>query len=190
MFLLQIKKNKIKKESLTSIFDINISKNKIKKQFFFLKKTQDNLIQILTVLQNNSNVNYENSIFIKYILGISISKTNNIIYLSDTTGHIKFFCNSGQLDLDKKVRKKTKLVIIKLVNFINKKLKSVYLNEHIALHLKNVKKRFCYSTLNLLLERKYKVDVLKIKNNQPHNGCRPRKLKRKKRKKINFHKKK
>ena len=31
-----------------------------------------------------------------------------------------------------------------------------------------------------------KVLHLKINNNQPHNGCRPRKLKRKKRQRVNF----
>lgn len=179
MFLLQIYNNKIKQQSLITISSIQTFINKIKQQ-----KQQKQVL--LASIKTNTNRILNKLNIIKYILGISLYKTNAIIYFSDTKGHIKFFCSAGQLDLSKKARKKTLLVVIKLIKFMLVKFKYINKNERIALHLKNINQHTSYIILKII-SKQYKVEVVKVQNNQPHNGCRPRKLKRKKKQKLNFH---
>ena len=64
------------------------------------------------------------------------------------------------------------------INFVSK-------TDLVALHLKNFNKHLSLFVLNFLF--KYRnIGMLKISNSQPHNGCRPRKIKRKKRQRLNF----
>ena len=111
--------------------------------------------------------------------------TNTILYLSDIKGTIKFFCSAGTLKMNKKQKTKKMSVILKLIKFMLPKINFVSNNDLIALHLKNFNKHLSLFVLNFLF--KYKnIGMVKINNNQPHNGCRPKKLKRKKRQRINF----
>ena len=198
MFLLHIEKNKIKKDDLLQIKHIQNITKKIKNEIIFLKKLKkDENIKNLRFLIPNAEV-YESSedqYFgdyirineppIKYVIGICMYNTNTIIYLSDIKGTIKFFCSAGSLKMNKKQKTKKVSVLIKLIKFMLPKINFVSKTKPIGLHLKNFNKHLSFFVLNFIF--KYQnIGIVKINNNQPHNGCRPRKLKRKKRQRYNF----
>jgi hypothetical protein len=194
MFLLHIEKNKIKKDNLLQIKHIQNLTKKIKNQIFFFKKLEkDENFKNLRFLLSKTSVfevsedAYEDGhdTLIKYIIGISMYNTNTILYLSDIKGTIKFFCSAGSLKMNKKQKTKKVSVLIKLIKFMLPKINFVSKTDLVALHLKNFNKHLSLFVLNFLF--KYRnIGMLKISNNQPHNGCRPRKIKRKKRQRLNF----
>jgi ribosomal protein S11 len=191
MFLLHIEKNKIKKDNLLQITQIKNLTKKIKNKIFFFKKLKkkENLKNLRFLISKTDvfeSYGFErNNSLIKYVIGISMYNTNTIIYLSDIKGTIKFFCSAGSLKMNKKQKTKKISVLIKLMKFMLSKINFVSRTDLIALHLKNFNKHLSFFALNFLL--KYRdIGVLKINNNPPHNGCRPRKLKRKKRQRLNF----
>lgn len=180
MFLLHIEKNKIKKNNLLQILHLRNLKNKIKKKLIFFKKLKE--LKQLKFLKT-FDLKYQTSV--KYIIGITIYNTNTSIYLSDIKGTVKFFCSAGLLYMKRKERKKTIVVIIKLIKFMLIKIRFISKHDLIALHLKNFRGHLSSFTLRYLLKY-YNIELLKVNNNQPHNGCRPRKLKRKKKQKLIF----
>jgi len=198
MFLLHIEKNKIKKDSLLQIKHIQNLTKEIKNQIFFFKKLKkDKNFKNLRFLISKTDIfevsedAYEDAYedvhdtLIKYVIGISMFNTNTILYLSDIKGTIKFFCSAGTLKMNKKQKTKKISVLIKLIKFMLPKINFVSNTDLLALHLKNFNKQLSLFVLNFLF--KYRnIGMLKINNNQPHNGCRPRKLKRKKRQRVNF----
>ena len=179
MFLLHINKNK----RVISIVYLKRILKKVKNQLIFfkqLKKTKNhkNLRHLLT----NELINYKSSNLIKYIIGISIYHTNIIMYISDIKGVIKFYCTANSLGLKKKKKITT---LAKLIKFTFSKSNFITNSDKIALHFKNCTERLVSFSL-VFLTKYYNVDAIKIKNNKPHNGCRPRKLKRKKRQRLLF----
>lgn len=191
MFLLHIKKNKILKQDLSKVSHTQNLQSKIKKQVCFFTELQILKQQQIAkfLISKIKTLNFKGLHSIKYIIGISRYNTNAIIYLSDTKGTVKFFCSAGLLRINKKQRKKTITVIAKLVKFMSFKIKSLTKNEVIALHLKNFNRRLSSITLNIILKY-YNIELIRVINNQPHNGCRPRKPKRKKKQRLKFHIKK
>jgi hypothetical protein len=190
MFLLHIEKNKIKNNNLLEITHIQNLSKKIKNQIFFfkkLKKTEN--IKNLRFLISKTDVflpdTLESPNIIKYVVGISMYSTNTILYLSDVKGTVKFFCTAGSLKMNKKQRRKKIPVIIKLIKFMMPKISFIPEDVPIALHLKNFNQYLSFFALNFLLSYR-QIEMLKIDNSEPHNGCRPRKPKRKKTQRLNF----
>lgn len=189
MFLLHIVKNKREKDNLLQVLYLKSLLKKLKEQMFFFKKMKKNKIiknlRFNLLKKNQQFLNFKSNNLIKYIMGISIYATNLVIYLSDIKGKIKFFCTAGSLGLNKKEKKKKVAVLIKLVKAMIFKIKFVSKNDLIALHLRNFNEKLGTFILSFLIKY-YNIETIKINNNQPHNGCRPRKLKRKRRRKLNF----
>lgn len=183
MFLLHINKTK----TFSQDFNANI------KQLNFLRKQLINKIKFLNILKQNketkslSLVLKKNQVFetpVKYIVGVSLSNTNSIIYVTDIKGKVKFFLSAGFLGLNGKQKIKKPAVLIKLLRslIVKGQLKK---NSYVALHLKNFTK-FYTSIVLSLLKKHLKVGFVRVFNNKPHNGCRPKKLKRKKRRRVFF----
>lgn len=105
-----------------------------------------------------------------------------ILYVSDIKGTVKFFCTSNSLGLKKK---KKIVTLAKLIKYTISKVNFIFNNDLVSLHFKNCTERLA-SLSSFVLSKHYNIEVIKIKNNIPHNGCRPRKIKRKKRQKLNF----
>ena len=134
------------------------------------------------MLTKSKPLNFKSVNLIKYIIGISIYSTNIIMYVSDIKGTIKFFCTSNSLGL----KKKKKIVTLsKLIKYTISKVDFIFNNELVSLHFKNCTERLS-SYASFILSQHYNIEVIKVKNNTPHNGCRPRKIKRKKRQKLIF----
>jgi len=121
---------------------------------------------------------------VKFIIGISLLNTNTYIHITDIKGRIRFFTTAGSIGLTGYQKIKKPAILLKLIQFTLSK-STFLINATVILHLQNFTKFDILSILSLL--KKYLiVDVIKVYNNTPHNGCRPKKLKRKKHRKIMF----
>lgn len=183
MFLLHINKTK----TFLKASNANI------KQLSFLKEQLVNKIKFLNILKQNketkslSLVLKKNQVLetpLKYIVGVSLSNTNSIIYVTDIKGKIKFFLSAGFLGLNGRQKIKKPAVLVKLLRslIVKRQLKR---KSCVALHLKNFNK-FYTSIVLSLLKKHLKIGFVRVFNNKPHNGCRPKKLKRKKRRRVFF----
>ena len=167
MFLLHINKYNLKKNNLSKIYYYKQLIEKMKKQKFI-----ENFL--------------DETVFVNYIIGISISKTKIIVYLTDIKGEVIYFNTSGLLNITKKQRRKKIVVIFKLLKILLFKYKNLNKNKKIALHFKNLDKKTVLNILFFITKYLKNIKIIKIINNQPHNGCRPKKIKRNKKRKIKF----
>jgi hypothetical protein len=181
MLLLQIKNsNKQSKLLVGRICSYKKLNEKLKKNKVITENLANNKILITT----KKFPNLDASDLIKYVLGVSFFKKNIIMYIGCTNGQLKYHCSAGFIRLSKKQKIKIPLVLVKLTKVISIKLPSLT-NIPTALHLNNVPK-----SLQLFFEPVFKTQFFIVQLNTfklfSHNGCRPKKLKRKKRKKVFF----
>lgn len=175
MFLLSIKNKKVVEKDLFSSVE----------KLAALKRNLLNRIQLLNLLKKTKclslfmqkDLPLKNSI--KYIIGISLTNTNIYVYLSDIKGKIYFIFSSGFLGIKGKQKIRKPTVLLKLVKLALSKIK-LQNNSQIGVHLKNFAE-FYASNVLLLLKKYLTINFIRIFNNKPYNGCRPRKIKRKKR---------
>ena len=167
MILIKILKSTNDKNFFSkSLTSLNLIKKKVKfKHIHNLKKSS----RFQTLKQNPLN----------YILTLSISQTNTLINLSNTEGKLLISLSSGCLNLKKRQKKLQPLALINLLKSLIliadfKKRKSV------TIHFKNVKSYYESLVINLLKDVIF-IKAIKSSNLQPHNGCRPKKLKKIKR---------
>lgn len=114
---------------------------------------------------------------IKYIIDITFSRTNTLLHVMDFSGNLKFYSSAGKVQYTGKRKKARRLVIRDLYKIIVSKL--YYLNNQpIALHLKNVGP--ARGWIIKLLKKKFFIKLVKVFNTYPYNGCRKKKLRRKK----------
>jgi hypothetical protein len=129
-----------------------------------------------SLLKNNQKL-------IKYIITVKYYRTSTSITASKINGNIFFFCTTKPSLIKKKrnINRKNdiKNLIIQLLNEC-----SFIIKQPIALHLLNVN----YNKKQIIkLFFKFFILITKTFNNTPHNGCRPTKKRRiKKRTKKRF----
>lgn len=181
------------------ISDVNININKylkdisIKKQY--IKRLKDQSLMLNNVKQKNSkflslaflqskNVyafkNRDVDNIVMYIIDITFSRSNTFLHVMDSSGKLKFFCSAGHLQYKGKNKKFRFTVFKSIYHILTTKLKFLK-GKPVALHLKNV--GFNRFWLIKKLKTKFFVKVVKSFNIFPHNGCRKRKVRRKKFKK-------
>lgn len=181
MLLLQIKN--IAKQSQFTINRIYNYK-KLNKKLRNSKVIVENFIKIKVLILADFFCSLNTLSLVKYVVGISFLKKNITIYVGDANGRLNYNCSAGLIKLNKKQKIKIPLVLIKLTKIVTNKLPNVA-DIPTALHLNNVPK-----SLQLFFEPVFKTQFFIIQLNNfrvfPHNGCRPKKLKRKKRKKTFF----
>ena len=115
---------------------------------------------------------------------LNVLQTNSLINLAKPNGNILISLSGGYINLKKRQKKLQPLALINL-------LKSLCLmvnfkpTESIAIHFKNVKP-FYTTVIIKMLKRVFFIRSTKSFHLQPHNGCRPKKLRKfKKRTKRN-----
>lgn len=187
MFILQIQKNKIEQNKLLHIVYLKNIIKKVRRKILFLKKIKDNKSSKSLRHSLSKVSSFRSEDLVKYIIGISLYNTKIVIFLSDIKGTIKFFYTSGSLGLKRRQINKKMIVLIKLMKVMMSKTEFISKNDFIALHLKNCNE-YLSIFISSFLAKYYNVEFIRVVNNQPHNGCRPRKIKRKKRRKLNFNK--
>lgn len=123
----------------------------------------------------------EQDFIISYIITITFLKANTMIHVSDSLGNVKWFCSSGSINVTGKRKKQRRSVLLKLILFLFKK--AVFLSKKpVALHLNNVGS---YQTFIVKkLKKEIFIKIVKSFNQTAYNGCRKKKIRRKKYSKI------
>jgi len=149
-------------------------------QATYLKKLKDNNSKDLSVKEFFISTNKETNLqdfMIVYIISISFLKANTMIHVSDIKGNLKLFYSAGSVKLSGKQKRKRRVAVSKLISLILKK--ATFLGQKpIALHLNNV--NFYKNLIVRKLKRNLYIKVIKVLNQTPYNGCRKKKLRRKK----------
>jgi ribosomal protein S11 len=146
----------------------------------YLKKLKTNDYKNLGVekfaMYSNKEINSQD-FMVTYIVNVSFLKANTTIHVSDTNGNLKIFFSAGSVDLAGKQKKKRRIAVSKLISLLLKK--ASFLNQRpVALHLNNV--NFYKNLIVRKLKRNLYIKIIKIFNQTPYNGCRKKKLRRKK----------
>ena len=149
-------------------------------QATYLKKLKENGSKDLSIKKfvniSDKETNLQDFV-VAYIISISFLKANTTIHVSDTKGNLKLFYSAGSVELSGKQKRKRRIAISKLISLVLKK--AVFLGQKpIALHLNNV--NFYKNLIVRKLKRNLYLKVIKILNQTPYNGCRKKKMRRKK----------
>lgn len=173
----------------------NVS-NKLKLKTFLLQKERfyiQNLLNQITQLKKLKESNYKKAsiqklnldrktnnlqdLIVMYIISISFLKANTTIHVSDIKGNMKLFYSAGSVGLVGKQKRKRRIAVSKLISLVLKKA-TFLTNKPIALHLNNV--NLHSSLIVSKLKRTLYIRIIKSFSNTPYNGCRKKKLRRKK----------
>ena len=149
---------KLKRASVASIKMLN-SKINIKS-----KKDWQNKHQVL-----NKNL-------VNYIVNVNLSPTNTLINVTDVAGNPKASFSAGFVNLTKKQKRKQPVALINIFRILLSKARFLK-NKPIALHFKNAKKFHVFFLLRALKNKLF-IKSVQILDFLPHNGCRPKKVRR------------
>lgn len=142
-----------------------------------LKKNDSKSLNVEKLTVVNGREASSQDFVIAYIVSISFLKANTTIHVSDTQGNLKLFYSAGSVGLSGKQKRKRRIAVSKLISLVLKK--ATFLGQKpIALHLNNV--NFYKNLIVRKLKRNLYIKIIKILNQTPYNGCRKRKLRRKK----------
>lgn len=149
-------------------------------QISYLKKLKERNYKNLSVNKFNKvkqkEVNHQD-LMVMYIVNISFLKANTTIHVSDIKGNLKLFYSAGSIGLTGKQKRKRRIAVVKLISLLIKK--ATFLNKKpIALHLDNV--NFYQNLIVNKLKQTLYIKVIKSFNQTPYNGCRKKKVRRKK----------
>lgn len=178
-FLNTVKDKEIKQLSLIVKSELDYCKQ-LKKTVLDLKQTQQidyrNISFDVYDKSLFTNETY-NDLVVMYIISISFLRNNTVIHLSDIKGNMKLFYTSGMVQIKGKRKKNNKLAALKLISLLIKKATFVE-KAPVALHLNNV------TSYNYLIVKKLRsafwIKIIKTFYQTPFNGCRKKKVKRKK----------
>jgi ribosomal protein S11 len=149
----------------------------LKTQINSLKKVRENGYKNVSVQKHKLNSENNQNLVVMYIINISFLKANTTIHVSDIKGNMKQFYSAGSVGLSGKQKRKRRIAVSKLISLLLKS--ATFLNKApIALHLNNV--NFYKNLITGKLKRTLYIRVIKSFNQTPYNGCRKRKLRRKK----------
>ena len=112
----------------------------------------------------------------EYLVKVNLSKANIMISVTTVIGNPKIFISTGLLKLKKKQKKSKSLVLMQIFKVIFSRL-NLLENRIIVLQFKNVKTYYELFIIKLLKEKVF-LKSIKSYNNLPFNGCRPKKIKR------------
>ena len=146
-----------------------------------------NLLNQITLLKKTKENNYKNAnlkfekdtqnLIVTYIINISFLKANTTLHVSDIKGNVKLFYSAGSVGLTGKQKKKRRVALSKLISLLTQKA-TFLKGKQIALHLKNV--NFYQNLIVEKLQQTFYIRAIKSFNQLPYNGCRKRKIRRKK----------
>lgn len=194
MHLLHIKtnNNKFLDSNYSVLNNVKLKSKLLHEKAILLKQSKtekNNFFLFDRLLDQNDAIDTNNFISVRYILGISSYRTNTILFLTDIKGNLIFSITSGAINLVGKQKVKKPSSVLRLIQFFLNRIKFLK-NEPISLHLKNFNFSLLKTVVTVLEKNSIIISTIKNYKFRPHNGCRPRKLKRKKRRKVFFKKKK
>lgn len=149
----------------------------LRAQIESLKKIKESHYKDISIQKNQLKSSNNQDLVIMYIINISFLNANTTIHVSDIKGNMKLFYSAGSVGLAGKQKRKRRVAVLKLISLILKR--ATFLNKRpVALHLKNVN-----SYRNIIVNKLKKnlfIRVVKSFNQAPYNGCRKKKVRRKK----------
>ena len=149
----------------------------LKIQIDSLKKIKENDYKNISVERNQLKSENSQNLVVMYVINISFLKANTTIHISDIKGNMKLFYSAGSVGLAGKQKRKRRVAVSKLISLLLKR--ATFLNKKpLALHLNNV--NFYKNLIVSKLKRTLYIRVIKSFNQAPYNGCRKKKLRRKK----------
>jgi len=149
----------------------------LKIQIDSLKKIKENDYKNVSIKRNQLKSEISQNLVVMYVINISFLKANTTIHVSDIKGNMKLFYSAGSVGLAGKQKRKRRVAISKLISLLLKR--ATFLNKKpVALHLNNV--NFYKNLIVGKLKRTLYIRVIKSFNQAPYNGCRKKKLRRKK----------
>nr|YP_009495566.1 ribosomal protein S11 [Nitzschia sp. (in: diatoms)]AWQ64296.1 ribosomal protein S11 [Nitzschia sp. (in: diatoms)] len=149
----------------------------LKTQIDSLKKIKENNYKNLSVKKLSVEQDVNQNLIVMYVINISFLKANTIINVSDIKGNMKLFYSSGSVGLSGKQKRKRRIAVFKLMSLLLQKATFIK-NKPVALHLNNV--TFYKNLIISKLKRSLYLRVIKSFNQTPYNGCRKKKVRRKK----------
>jgi len=154
---------------------------KLKTKVFLLNKVKEKNYKTLNFVMFEKTQNLvKEDYLVVYVIDILFSKTNTLLHVMDFSGNLKFFSSAGSLNYKGKSKKARFVVIKEFYRVLVTKLKFLK-NKPIALHLKNVGSNKFW--LVRKLKKKIYIKVVCSFDLYPYNGCRKKKVRRKKFKK-------
>jgi ribosomal protein S11 len=142
---------------------------------FLNQINEKNKIKNLNLIYNNI-FSIKPKPLIKYIISINLLEKNTFVNVTDIKGKLRFFRSAGFVELKGKRKIKQPLALNNLINSLKIDAKFLY-GQPIALHLTNVNS-FSYKYVLSKLKEKFFITLIRVFDTTPHNGCRPRKIKR------------
>lgn len=162
--------------------------SKLKKEKFYLKMLSEKF-SLLETDQDFKKFSFnrisgdlkkpleKEKFLIVYIITVTFLKANTNINVSDIKGNVKLSFTSGLVNLVGKQKKNRLKSVSRLISLLAKKA-TFLKNYPVAIHLHNV------SSYKFLILKKLKahffIRLVKSFNLSPYNGCRKRKVRRKK----------
>lgn len=191
MLLIKTKINLDIKNNKFDTFYINLIKNllifyqKILKQVKLLlnlnnyekKKHFARLLNFIYKISNlrKKNIFHKNLKSFSYVLHVTLLNSNIIINITDLKGKLITSCSSGIMQFTGSQKTKY-LALINILKKINHEIKYLK-NKNFAIHFKGLKKN--RRIILKKLDKKINIQVIKFFNLSPHNGCRPKKIRKK-----------
>jgi ribosomal protein S11 len=149
----------------------------------YIKKIDEkNQIKRLNVFLNYP-LSAKSKSLIKYIVSFNLLEKNTFLNVTDVRGNLKYYWSAGIVEFKGKRKTKQPQVLNNLIDVLKSDAKFLN-NEPIALHLINVN-YFSYNYVLSKLEEKFFITFIRVFYAKPHNGCRPRKIKRGKKRRKN-----
>lgn len=142
-----------------------------------MKEKNHKQLGVGNIENQHQNIDNYTDLTIVYIIDVSFSKANTMIHISDTKGNLKLFYSAGTVGLVGKQKRNRRIAIIKLISLLMKKATFVG-KKPVALHLNNV--NFYQNLIVNKLKQTIFIKVIKSFNQVPYNGCRKKKVRRKK----------
>lgn len=178
-----------KKQKTENLQDITIKKKsdliQVLESFKYKKLCKIDLLDSLNLnefrFDKFSDENKKNSQqnLINYIIKICLTQTNTIISVTDVFGNKIITLSSGSVGLTKRQKKQQPLAILQILKILLLKCKFLQ-NKIVILEFTNIKSKIEFLIIKMLKNLVF-VKSIRSYNLRPHNGCRPKKLKRFKR---------
>ena len=170
---------------------IQYNLNRFFKEIHLKKQYLEKMQNKVNVLRELKEINYKkvnsqffinpisspNTTFVMYIIDISFSKKNTLFHVSDFSGNIKFFYSAGYFQQTGKGKVARSIILRKFYRILVSKLKFVR-KVPIAIHFKNADSNMFWFLKKL--KKKFFITVVKHFIQYPYNGCRKKKIRRKK----------
>jgi hypothetical protein len=118
---------------------------------------------------------------IRYLIVVKLTSTNVLISFTNIKGKILYCYSAGNVHFTGKQKKKSSNVIKFLLKHLIFRI-FIIKDSPIALHFKNVKKGLQKLIINKIQDHFF-IALIKTSDLHPYNGCRPKKIKRKKQRK-------